>query len=333
MPDGRVTTRPVHRRTVTARPRRGPLRRERIPEVHGAPPEGVDARLNHLIARDTADEVLTLGLKRPWFGDLYHRILTIGWASFFAAALAAYIATNILFALLYLAQPGSIANARPGAFADAFFFSVETISTIGYGQMVPATLYANLVMTAESAVGLLFLALATGLIFARFSRPTARVLFSDVAVIGPHNGRPTLSVRVANVRQNQILAAEVTMTLVRDEISAEGERRRRFYDLRLLRERSPVFALTFSVLHEIDRNSPLFNCDAEALAAVNGELVVTASGIDETLAARVHARTSYLPEEILWNHRFADILGWTADGRRVIDYRHFHDTEPLKSSA
>jgi inward rectifier potassium channel len=282
-----------------------------------------------LVARDTADQVLAIGLRRPWFGDLYHRILTVGWQGFFAIGFAAYLATNILFALLYLVQPGAVANARPGAFADAFFFSVETISTIGYGQMVPATLYANLVMTAESAVGLFFLALATGLIFARFSRPTARVLFSRVAVIGPHNGQPALSVRIANQRQNQILAAEVTMTLVRDELSAEGELRRRFYDLPLVRDRSPVFALSFSVLHEIDRHSPLFECGAKALAAGNGELVVTASGIDETLVARVHARTSYLPDEILWNRRFVDIFGWTADGRRVIDYRHFHDTEPL----
>jgi inward rectifier potassium channel len=333
MPDGRATTRPVRSDAAAPKPSSARRRRRQVPEVHSAPPDGVEARLNHLIARDTADEVLALGLSRPWFGDLYHRILTIGWLSFFAAALAGYVAANIIFALLYLAQPGSITNARPGTFADAFFFSVETISTIGYGQMVPATLYANLVMTAESAVGLLFVALATGLIFARFSRPTARVLFSRVAVIGPHNGRPTLSLRIANVRQNQILSAEVSMTLVRDEISAEGDRRRRFYDLHLTRQRSPVFALTFTVMHEIDRNSPLRESDADALAAVNAELVVTASGIDETLVAPVHARTSYLPHEILWNRRFVDVLGWTADGRRVIDYRRFHDTEPLATPA
>jgi inward rectifier potassium channel len=329
MPDGRATTRPAATEPATPVPRRPSLRRRRVPAVHSAPPDGGDARLNHLIARETADRVLTIGLPRPWFGDLYHRILTIGWASFFTSAAAVYVGANIVFALLYLAQPGSIANARPETFADAFFFSVETISTIGYGQMVPATLYANLVMTAESAVGLLLVALATGLVFARFSRPTARVLFSRVAVIGPHNGRPTLSLRLANVRQNQILAAEVSMTLVRDEVSTEGERRRRFYDLRLTRQRSPVFALTFTVMHEIDRHSPLFDTDPDALAAVNAELVVATSGIDETLVQPVHARTSYLPHEILWNRRFVDILGWTEDGRRVIDYRRFHDTEPL----
>ncbi len=174
--------------------------------------------------------------------------------------------------------------------------------------------------------------MATGLVFARFSRPTARILFSRVAVIGPHNGRPTLSLRLANQRRNQILQAEVAATLLRDERTEEGVLIRRFYDLRLARTRSPVFALTFTVMHEIDKDSPLWGASAASLAAQNTELVVTASGIDETIAQRVHARTSYLPDEILWDHRFVDVIGWTDDGRRVIDYRGFHDTVPLKAA-
>jgi inward rectifier potassium channel len=304
-------------------------RGHRAPPLRSAPPDGGTARLNHLIARNTADRVVALGLRRPWFGDLYHRTLTIGWPSFFGSGAALYIAANMVFALLYLVQPGSIANARPGAFADAFFFSVQTMATIGYGQMSPATLYANLLMTVETGIGLMFLALATGLVFARFSRPTARVLFSHVAVVGPYNGIPTLSLRLANQRQNQLLAAEVSMTLVRDELSAEGELRRRFYDLTLLRDRSPVFALTFTVMHPIDRDSPLHGETRETLAAQNAELVVATSGIDETLVQPVHARTSYLPHEILWDHRFVDILGWTEDGRRAIDYSRFHDAVSL----
>lgn len=308
-----------------------PARRRAAP-LHPLPPDGVEVRLNHLIARDTADRVVAVGLRRPWFGDLYHRALTVGWWHFLGVGASVYIAANIVFALLYLIQPGAIVNARAGSFADAFFFSVQTMATIGYGVMAPATLYANLLMTLETAVGLMFVALATGLAFARFSRPTAQVLFSAVAVIGPHNGRPALSVRVANVRQNQILAAEVSMTLLRDEVSAEGERRRRFYDLRLVRDRSPVFALTFTVTHEIDRDSPLYGMDRAALEATNAELVVATSGIDETLVQPVHARTSYLPHEIRWEHRFVDILGWTEDGRRAIDYRNFHDTMPLDAA-
>jgi inward rectifier potassium channel len=217
-------------------------------------------------------------------------------------------AANAGFALLYLLQPGAIHNARPGSFADAFFFSVQTIATIGYGQLVPATLYANLLVTLETASGLMFLAIATGLVFARFSRPTARVLFSRVAVIGPHNGKPTLSLRVANQRRNQVLQAEAAATLVRDERTEAGVLIRRFYDLTLARNRTPVFALTFTVMHEIDRDSPLYGATAASLTAENAELVVTASGIDEVIAQRVHVRTSLPGRNPLQSHRRRDRL-------------------------
>ena len=312
---------------MKARTRRKPAR-----PLSSEPPEGSNARPARLIARETADQTLAIGLRRPWFGDLYHFMLRISWCSFLLGGVALYIAANAGFALLYLLQPGAIGNARPGSFADAFFFSVQTIGTIGYGQLVPATLYANLLVTLETASGLMFLAIATGLVFARFSRPTARMLFSRVAVIGPHNGRPTLSVRLANQRRNQILQAEVAATLVRDERTEEGVLIRRFYDLPLARYRSPIFALTFTVMHEIDRDSPLYGASAALLEAQNVEVVVTATGIDETIAQRVHARTSYLPDEILWGHRFVDVIGWTEDGSRVIDYRRFHDTVPLRAA-
>jgi inward rectifier potassium channel len=304
----------------------GRRRRRRPPTLSNKPPEGANPHLFHLIARDTADQVVRLGVEREWFGDLYHRTLTIGWPGFFAIGAATYIAANVVFAALYLLQPGSIAKANPGSFADAFFFSVQTMATIGYGVMAPATFYANLLMTLETAVGLMFVAMTTGLVFARFSRPTARVLFSNVAVVGPYNGVPTLSIRIANQRKNQMLAAEVTMTLVRDELSDEGELARRFYDLTLVRDRSPVFALTFRVMHPIDANSPLHGLNYETLAEQHAEIVVIAGGVDETLVQPVNARTSYLPHEILWSHRFVDIFGWTEDGRRAIDYRRFHDT-------
>jgi inward rectifier potassium channel len=300
--------------------------RGRAPPLSQTPPEGSQPHLFHLIERNTADQVVRLGVERAWFGDLYHRTLTIGWPGFFAIGAATYIAANVVFAALYLLQPGSIAKAHSGSFSDAFFFSVQTMATIGYGVMAPATFYANLLMTFETAVGLMFVAMTTGLVFARFSRPTARVLFSNVAVVGPYNGVPTLSIRIANQRQNQMLAAEVTMTLVRDELSDEGELTRRFYDLALVRDRSPVFALTFRVMHPIDADSPLHGMNYETLAEQNAEIVVIAGGLDETMVQPVTARTSYLPHEILWAHRFVDIFGWTEDGRRAIDYRRFHDT-------
>ena len=187
-------------------------------------------------------------------------------------------------------------------------------------------------MTVETGVGLMLIAVATGLVFARFSRPTARVLFSRVAVIAPHNGVPTLSFRAANLRHNQILQAVVNVVLLRDEETQEGEMIRRFYDLKLARQRSPVFAMTFTVMHAIDRDSPLYGATAGTLQEQNAELIVTGTGIDETMAQPVHVRTSYLPHEILWSHRFVDLFGWTEDGRRVIDYRRFHDTVALPAA-
>jgi inward rectifier potassium channel len=272
--------------------------------------------------------VVAIGLRNPWLSDLYHSLLTLPWWAFLLGLAFVYLGLNVLFATLYLCGDGAIANARPGAFSDAFFFSVETLSTIGYGQMSPATLYGNVVMTVEALFGLTLLAVVAGLVFARVSRPTARVIFSKVAVITPYNRVPTLSFRLANERRNQILEAQVSVTLVRDERTPEGEWMRRFYDLQLARQRSPIFAMTFTVMHPIDPASPLWNATAASLAAEAAEIVVTVTGIDETLSQAVHARTSYLAHEVVWGHRFADVFTQTEDGRLAIDYRRFHDTEP-----
>jgi inward rectifier potassium channel len=244
-------------------------------------------------------------------------------------AAAFYLGANMVFAGLYLLQKGAISTARPGSFADTFFFSIQTMATIGYGVMAPQTFYANLLVTIETLFGVLLLALVTGLAFARFSRPRARVLFSRHAVITPFNGVPTLMLRMANERRNEILQAEVSCALLRTEWTQEGDVIRRFYDLQLSRYRSPVFALTFSVMHPIDESSPLYGATPEILAEMEAELVVTFTGIDETASQSVHARTSYLDTEILFDRRFKDIFGITADGRRAIDFRHFHETEPI----
>jgi inward rectifier potassium channel len=314
---------------MKGRARRRPSAGERVRSTR---PAGATAPSPRLIARGRADEVLAIGVPRPWFRDLYHFALRISWSRFLLLGIGFYIAANALFALIYLIPGDAIANARPGSFADAFFFSIQTIATIGYGVMAPATFYGNLIVAIETAFGLIFFAVATGLVFARFSRPTARVLFSRVAVIAPHNGVPTLSFRAANLRHNQILQAEVRVVLLRDEETQEGETIRRFYDLKLARERSPVFAMTFTVMHAIDRDSPLYGATADTLQAQNAELILTGTGIDETIAQPVHVRTSYLPHEIMWGHRFADLFGWTEDGRRVIDYRRFHDTVALPAA-
>ncbi len=274
-------------------------------------------------------DVKRIGVSHSHWHDPYHLLLTLDWPQFFLLTAICYIVTNALFALLYLAGGDCIKNARPGSFLDAFFFSVQTMATIGYGAMYPSTDYANLLVTLEALIGLLGVAMATGLMFARFSRPTARVLFSRVAVITPHNGLPTLMLRVANERRNQILEAQIGLSLLRDEVTTEGLFIRRFYDLKLLRSQTRTFALSWVVMHVIDENSPLYGATPESLKEVQTDIVVTLMGIDETVSQTVHARHYYMTDEILWNMRFVDIFSKKPDGRRILDFNHFHDVMPL----
>ena len=269
--------------------------------------------------------IVRLGSSPLGTSDLYHWLLTLSWPEFFGRIALLYIISNALFALAYLAGGDCIANAQSGDFKDAFFFSVQTMATIGYGSMYPRTIYANSVVAVEALFGLLGVAMVTGLSFARFSRPTAKVLFSRVAVIAPQNGVLTLMCRSANQRYNQILEAQQRLTLLRDEFTAEGQFMRRFYDLNLVRSRTPIFALTWTVMHVIDESSPLYGLTAEDLVKHQIEILVTMTGIDETVSQTIHARHSYVAGEILWNMRFVDILSKSPDGKRFIDYSRFHD--------
>jgi inward rectifier potassium channel len=281
-----------------------------------------------LIWRPTrsAEGVRRVGSRRVTRRDVYHLLLTMPWRWFFGAQAVAYLVFNAGFALLYLAVPGSVANAKPGSFADAFFFSVQTMATIGFGVMAPATLYANIVVTIEALLGMASFAVAAGLIFARFSQPTARVLFSRVAVVTAFNSVPTLMFRCANERRNQIFEAQVHVDFARQETSAEGMELRRSYELSLARDRNPQFSLSWTVMHQIDAASPLYGIDPDLVAAQEASIVVTLTGIDETLSQPVFARTSYRADEILWGRKFVDILSETEDGQTLVDYRRFHDT-------
>ena len=264
-----------------------------------------------------------IGLPRTPWGDAYYRVLLLPWRLFLPGVALAYLALNIPFAALFLLDPGGVSEMRPGSFADAFFFSVQTLATIGYGRMAPVDTFANLVVTAETLAGLASLALVTGLGFARFSRPTARVAFSRHVVIGPHDGVPTLMVRMGNQRRSQILEADVTVTLLRDERTLEGVAMRRFYTLPLSRSHSPVFTLTFTAMHAIDGASPLHGATPETLRAAGVELLVTVTGLEETLLQTVHARHSYGVDEVAWNRSFADMILTGDDGSRVLDFTRF----------
>lgn len=264
-----------------------------------------------------------------WRYDPYHILLTISWTKFIALFSLGYIIANAIFALIYIVGGDGIENARPGNFLDAFFFSVQTMASIGYGAMYPKTAYANSLVTIESIVGLLGLTMASGIMFARFSLPKAQVVFSRVILITPYNGLPTLMLRVANKRLNLILEAQVRVTLVRDELTKEGDFMRRFYDLPLIRSESPLFSLSWLVMHEINEDSPLYGVTPQQMIDEEMEFLTTLTGIDETVSQTIHARHSYVPEETIWNMRFVDILTKTSKGKRSIDYSRFHDVVPL----
>jgi inward rectifier potassium channel len=209
---------------------------------------------------------------------------------------------------------------------------MQTIGVYSTSSMAPADLYTDAVVTLESFFSVLNIAVATGAVFARVSRPMARVMFSRNAVVGTFNGTPTLMFRIANQRGNQVLEAAVTVTLARQTITREGQTMRRFEELALVRARSPLFRLTWTVMHPLDENSPLYGATRETMFDDRVELIAVLSGTDDIYAATIHARHSYLPHEIAWKKRFADIIGTRSDGRSVIDLRKFHDLHDEEAS-
>jgi inward rectifier potassium channel len=275
---------------------------------------------------DNLPPAIYIGHAKDGWKDAYHFLLTMPLPAFFGVMASLYLSINLLFGLLYFLV-GGVDGVKPGDFPAAFFFSVQTLGTIGYGEMAPRSFAAQAIVTVESFFGLFNLAIATGLLFARISRPTARVLFSDRAVVTPHNGVPTLMFRAANRRRNRIVEAEVTVNLARDGVTLEGSRMRGFENLPTIRSRSPVFVLTWQIMHRIDEASPLFGHTTESLIAQRAEIVVVLKGLDETFAQTIHARASYTPEEIVWGGRLVDVFSRNEDGRPVIDYTRFHDIE------
>jgi inward rectifier potassium channel len=274
-------------------------------------------------------DVARIGARRAPLSDLYHQLMDMSWGRLMAFIAVAYTTINTLFALAYLAGGDCIENARPGSFHDAFFFSVQTMATIGYGKLVPRTSYANAMVAFEALCGIVGTAMATGLMFAKFARPTARVLFSRVAVVAKRDGVESLMFRMANERGNQIVEATVRVVFARNEMTREGESMRRFYDLPLSRDRNAVFTLSWTAVHPITPGSYLDGATVDSLAASDTLLIVSLMGLDETSAQTVHARHVYYPEDLRWGERFVDILSRGEDGRRQIDYRVFHDTQPM----
>jgi inward rectifier potassium channel len=274
-----------------------------------------------------APQITVIGAPRAALRDFYHLFLRASWSVALAAIVASYLSLNAVFAAAYLGA-GGIANARPGSFFDAFCFSIQTMGTIGYGAMYPTTAPANTLMIAESVTSLIVSAVATGLVFAKFSRSTARVAFSETAVLGPMDGVPTLMMRVGNERGNLILEATIRVSLIRTETTREGVMFYRMYDLALTRERSPAMNRSWTVLHPVTEGSPLFGATPESVAKDEIEILVTVVGIDDTSMQPVHARHRYYHYEIVWGARHADILTEQPDGTLLVDMRRFHHVVP-----
>ncbi len=285
------------------------------------------------MATSQADAGVTvIGAPRTTLRDFYHVFLRVRWSIALAVMVGAYMALNAVFAVLYMAV-GGVANARAGSFWDAFCFSVQTMGTIGYGSMYPSSVAANTIMIVESVASLLSTAVATGLVFAKFSLSSARIAFSRVVAIGPMDGVPTLMLRVGNERGNSILEATVRLAMMRTERLREGTTFYRMIDLPLARERSPAMARSWTVLHPIDEKSPLHGMTPERAARDELELIVTVVGTDDTSLQPVHARRRYVDREIAWGARHADVLSEDAGGNLILDVRRFHDivpTEPIE---
>ncbi len=279
-------------------------------------------------SRRDVSEAVRKGAPSHLRRDLYFHLMDGGWLRVFVTLSALFVVVNVVFAVLYLLEPGSVNQVRPDSFLDAFSFSVQTIATIGYGAMSPRTPYAHTIMVIEAAFGVLAVALATGLMFAKASRPSSAILFSDVAVVCNRNGRPTLHFRVGNARGNDVVEATMRAVALIDETTDEGNHLRRLHDLKLERDTTPLFVLSWSLFHVLDEDSPLFGLDLQRLAERPPVLIATMTGYDATYAQTTHARRIYHAEDILIGATFVDVISQLDDGRMMVDYDNFHRTRP-----
>jgi inward rectifier potassium channel len=271
-------------------------------------------------------EIITEGLNLNFWADISHRSMTASWPSFIASVVLVFIVLNAAFGLLYWLGDQPVSNVARNDYLDYLYFSIETLSTAGYGDMHPQTHYGHFISAVELLTGIFSMSVMTGLIFARFSRPRARLLFANNPVIATQDGKPMLMVRLANERHNIIGNATARLWVLKNTITKEGLAVRRFNELSLLKNEHPALALSWTLYHVLDEQSQLFNLDTEDLKAANVSLVVVVSGYDVVAAQTIHARKSYDHADIRFGQRYADILENLDDGRIRIDYGKFHDT-------
>jgi inward rectifier potassium channel len=276
--------------------------------------------------------VIVGGRPRKPLRDLYHWLVRKPWWATIGIISGNFLVANLVFAVGY-ALVGGVHGAREGSVVDAFFFSVQTIGTLGYGAMYPETTAAHVLVVLEVMVGIVLTAIATGLVYTKFATPAPRVFFSTRAVVSTYDGVPTLMVRVGNERGDHVLDAKMRMVLTRTERTKEGQTYYRNRDLRLVREHAATFRRGMTLMHAIDASSPLFGETPESMVASDSEIVVTILGIDGTTSQTVHAGTSYFADEVLFGQRFADTVRELPDGRIEVDVGKFDATQPTEPTA
>jgi len=274
-------------------------------------------------------EFVKLNAEKFDWRDTYHLILTLSWPQFAGFIFGIYLLINLIFAALYMLDAHAVAEMPPGSFLHAFFFSVETLATVGYGHMYPESLYGHTISMLEIMLGMFGLAVITGLIFVRFSRPTARMQFSKVAVIAPFDGVPNLMIRVANLRHQAMVEPEFRMILLRNTITVEGEEVRRFRSLKLEFDRLVAFPAVLTVRHRIDEESPIFGMTPEDFRQQDIRIVASIVGVDTVIVAPVQSFGDYSYEQIEWNRRFVEIYGQNDEGDWTVDYGRIDETEEI----
>ena len=286
-------------------------------------------RPRHIRVRYGQFEFVKLNAKKFDWRDTYHLILTLSWPGFAAFVFGTYLLINLVFASLYMLNAHAVAEMSPGSFSDAFFFSVETLATVGYGHMYPESFYGHLVAMLEIMVGMFGLAVITGLIFVRFSRPTARMRFSKVAVIAPFDGVPNLMIRLANLRHQAMVEPEFRMIFLRNITTAEGDEVRRFRSLKLEFDHLIAFPAVLTVRHRIDEESPLFGMTPEDFQRQHIHILASIVGVDTVIVAPVQSFGDYNYEQIEWNRRFVEIFDQNEEGQWTVDYARIDETEDI----
>jgi inward rectifier potassium channel len=283
----------------------------------------------HIRVRYGQYEFVKLNVQKFDLRDTYHLILTLSWPAFAGFVFGVYLLVNLVFAALYLLKAHAIAEMAPGSFSDAFFFSVETLATVGYGHMYPDTFYGHMVAMLEIIVGMFGLAVITGLIFVRFSRPTARIQFSKVMIIAPFDGVPNLMIRVANLRHQAMVEPEFRMILLRNVMTAEGDEVRRFRSLKLEFDHLIAFPAVMTVRHRVDEESPLFGMTPEDFQQQDILIMASIVGVDTVIVAPVQSFGNYHHKEIQWNRRFVEIYDQSSEGEWTVDYARIDETEEI----